>query len=465
MNFLSPEFALCFLAFFPLYWGLARFPAAQKFCFLLASYGLYSLWDWRFAALLLVFSCAVWSFSLLMPHFGRAGFRRLPLGIGVVLVLAYLGMLKYYDFFRDSMHALLGDWVAGQALPAIDFLLPIGVSFYSLNAVAYLVAVSRDERMPARFVDFLLFMVFFPAILAGPVLRPEGVLAQIEAVRPRVLLEPGFALWLICLGAFKKLVVASFLASQWVDQAFADPAAFHALDLWVAMFAYSIQIYCDFSGYTDVVTGLALLLGYRLPRNFNAPYLASNIKIFWQRWHISLSTFIRDFIYIPLGGSRRGLFLAQLNVLFAFACSGLWHGAETRYVVWGLLHGGALVVVNLLAGAGFPALPAWFGRALTFLFVSLAWVFFRADTLEAGQVFLYGLFSGAAPLRFNSVLAALGLAAFFLCSLRFARWEHGLLRFFRHPGWLLRASVLTSIMWLVLELGPSGVPGFIYFKY
>lgn len=464
MNFLSPEFALCFLVFFPLYWGMARYPAVQKSIFLLASYGLYSLWDWRFAGLLLIFSLSVWGFSLLIPWFGRAGFRRLPLFFGVALVLVYLGMLKYYDFFRASFHELMGGLFTGHGIPAIDFLLPIGVSFYSLNAIAYLVAVSRKERLPTRLLDYLLFMVFFPAILAGPVLRPDGVLTQIESSKPRILLEPTFALWLICLGAFKKLVIASFLATQLVDQAFADPAAFHAIDLWVAMFAYSIQIYCDFSGYTDIVTGLALLLGYRLPRNFNSPYLATNIKAFWQRWHISLSTFIRDFIYIPLGGSRQGLFLAQVNVLIAFACSGLWHGAETRYVIWGLMHGMALVVVNL-AGLCWPPMPAFLGRALTFVFVSLAWVFFRADSLEAGYAFLSGLVVFAGTIRYNMFIAALGLSMFFFCSLHFSRWEHAFLRFFRFASWPLRTIVLTSIMWIILELGPSGVPDFIYFKY
>lgn len=465
MNFLSLEFSFIFLAIFPIYWGIANFQSAQKYFLLTISYGLYSLWDWRFSLLLLTFSCGVWLYSKYIYVIENARARQYLILFGSALILVYLGILKYFNFFRDSVHQLLGLYLDASLIPSIDFLLPIGVSFYSLNAIAYLVAVYKNERPPAKFIDFLLFMAFFPTILAGPILRPEGVLAQIESLKPRRLVEAGFALWLIFLGLFKKLVIATFLANTWIDQVFADPSAFHAADLLVAMFAYSIQIFCDFSGYTDVVTGLALLLGYRIPRNFNSPYLANNIKLFWQRWHISLSTFIRDFVYIPLGGARCGMFRMAVNILIAFGLSGLWHGSELRYVVWGLLHGLALILFNVVIRFQTRPLPLVVGRAFTFIFVSVAWVFFRSDSLELASMFLSGLWGFDAPIRFNTIVAIGSLFLFFIVSTRFSNLERYFISVFRYKRITIPAAMLTSLLMIILEFGPSGVPAFIYFKY
>jgi len=466
MNYLSIEFAAAFLAFFPLYWAARGRIAAQKALLLAASYGFYATWDWRFAAMLFAFSCVVWLGGVLLAWAQYRGTRRALLALFVGACLGYLATLKYFDFFRESLQRLLAAAGLPSALPALDLLLPIGVSFYTFHAIAYLVAVYREERLEAaRFGDLALFIAFFPSLLAGPILRPEGMLAQIESRAPRALIEPGFALWLVALGVAKKLVVATWLAARWVDPMFADPGRWNGVELAFGAMAYAVQIFCDFSGYTDVVTGVALLLGYRLPVNFRQPYLAADIKEFWRRWHISLSSFIRDFVYIPLGGNRGGFLRAQANVLAAMALSGLWHGADTKYLIWGLLHGVGVVACNAWSALRAPALPRWLGIALTFGFVTLAWIFFRAESTPAALAYLRAMAAIELPFRTNLPAAAVLLAVFFAVSAWTRHFERGFIALFRSGPWLLRTAAAALFAVALIELGPSGVPPFIYFQY
>ena len=363
MNYLSVEFALALIAFFPLYWALASRVMLQKILLLGASYAFYATWDWRFAAMLSGFSLAVHAGAHLIDGAMSARSSRLRLAAMIALCLGYLGALKYFDFFREGLQQLVAALGGPTSLPTLDILVPVGISFYVFNAIAYLVAVHRREReAPASAMDLALFMGFFPSLLAGPVLRPEGMLGQIECAAPRRLSEPGFALWLIALGVAKKLVVATWLASTWVDPLFAEPGRYNGVELALGLAGYAVQIFCDFSGYTDVVTGIALLLGYQLPVNFIQPYLAGSVKDFWRRWHVSLSTFIRDFVYVPLGGSRAGFVRAQFNVMAAMLLSGLWHGADLKYIVWGALQGAALVACNVWHRFGGARASARAGR-------------------------------------------------------------------------------------------------------
>ena len=426
--------------------------------------------------MLLGFSVTVWGFAGLIARLRNSSLhnatlqnstlRKVVFSSAILFCLGYLGILKYFDFFRESLQDALVASGFAASFPTIDLLMPIGVSFYTFNAIAYLVAVFRGERQSAGALsDFLLFMAFFPSLLAGPILRPEGVLSQIESSAPRQVIEPAFAIWLLVLGVFKKLVVASWLASIWVDPVFADPSAFNPIDLMVGCMAYSLQIFCDFSGYTDVVTGLALLLGYQLPVNFRQPYLANSIKVFWHRWHISLSSFIGDYLYRPLGGSRCSFLRTQLNVLIAFVLSGLWHGADTRYLLWGLLHGLGVAVCNAWSALKMPALPRWLGTLATFLFVSAAWVLFRADSYSVALEFYRAMMSFELPVQFNALVAAMLLAGFFLASAYSARIEGVVLSALRQRSMLLRCGFVVTLMLLLLELGPAGMPTFIYFKY
>jgi D-alanyl-lipoteichoic acid acyltransferase DltB (MBOAT superfamily) len=466
MNYLSIEFVAAFLAFFPLYWAARARVGLQKALLLAASYGFYATWDWRFAAMLFAFSCVVWLGGVLLVRAQYRETRRPLLVLLVGFCLGYLALLKYFDFFRESLQRLLAAAALPSSLPALDVLLPIGVSFYTFHSIAYLVALYREERLePARFGDLLLFIAFFPSLLAGPILRPEGMLAQIASPAPRRLTEPGFALWLIALGVAKKLVVATWLAAEWVDPMFADPGRWNGIELAFGAMAYAVQIFCDFSGYTDVVTGVALLLGYCLPVNFRQPYLAADVKDFWRRWHISLSTFIRDFVYVPLGGNRCGLARAQVNVLVAMALSGLWHGADTKYLIWGLLHGAGVVACNAWAALRAPALPRPLAVALTFAFVTFAWIFFRADSTAGALAYLRAMLVFDLPFQTNLARAAVLLAVFFALSAWTRHCERGFLHLFRGAPWLLRAAAAMLIAVVLVELGPSGVPPFIYFQY
>ena len=466
MNYLSIEFAVALVAFFPLYWALASRVVLQKGLLLAASYAFYATWDWRFAAMLAGFSLAVHACAHLIDRAANPRARQAWLAAAIGLCLAYLAAFKYFDFFREGLQQLVTALGGPASLPTLEILVPVGISFYVFNAIGYLVAIHRSEReRPAGAMDLALFMGFFPSLLAGPVLRPEGMLRQIEGRDPRRLVEPGLANWLIVLGVGKKLVAATWLAGTWVDPLFAEPGRYNGVELALGLAAYAVQIFCDFSGYTDVVTGIALLLGYRLPVNFAQPYLAQSVKDFWRRWHVSLSTFIRDFVYLPLGGNRVGFVRAQVNILAAMLLSGLWHGADLKYIVWGALHGAAVVACNLWRTAGGPALPRMLGVTLTFGFVCLAWTFFRADSLSSALAYLAAMANLARPFAMDVPGGLALLGVFFLLSAHSRTAEQWCVRFFESGQWGLRAGLTLLLALVMIECGPSGVPAFIYFQF
>jgi D-alanyl-lipoteichoic acid acyltransferase DltB (MBOAT superfamily) len=470
MSFVSPEFGLFCLLFLPAYWALASRPSWQRGLLILTGYGLYATWVPKFAVFLLVYSTAMWALGRRMQ---RVPDSRRPLWLGLWLVGSFLLSLKYYEFVRETFQKVLQDTGFDALLPVLDVVTPVGVSFFTFQAVTYLVMVGRRPTLARSWADVLLFLSFWPTLFAGPILRAEYFFAQLDECDPQLRVglpkQPWLALYLIVLGLVQKVVLASCLSAQWVDPVYKFPEQFSSLALMAAMLGYSLQIFLDFAGYTSIVTGLALLLGFTLPVNFRQPYLARNLSDFWSRWHVSLSSFIRDYIYIPLGGNRRGFARTQFNVLVGMLISGLWHGANWTFVVWGLLHGLGVVVVNGVQRLGMPLWPRWAAQMMTFVFVSVAWVFFRADSVPQALQMLQGLFVNPKGFWADDIPQAWGLILIALCVGMLSPWAGDLerkatLQLARLRPWG-GVLVLALVLCAVLFYGPEGVPNFIYYRF
>jgi D-alanyl-lipoteichoic acid acyltransferase DltB (MBOAT superfamily) len=365
-----------------LYYACAAHRAVRQAIVVGASLFFYGWWDVRFVPLLAGLTVANW---LIARWFAIARARWIPV-LGVALNLAVLGLFKYADFFRGTVDALLG-----EAFHPWNLILPLGISFFVFQKISYLIDLRRGDRHIYGFLDFGMFVTFFPQLIAGPIVRHNEIIHQfgLDPRRPEMWenLSRGFVLFVI--GVAKKVALADTLAMV-ADPLFAKSvaASLSAAEAWIATGAYTLQIYFDFSGYSDMAIGLALMFGLRLPLNFNAPYRAGSIRDFWRRWHMTLSRFLRDYLYIPLGGNRCGALRQAVNVIVTMLLGGLWHGANWTFVAWGGLHGAALAVNHVWQGAGFR-LPRPIAWALTLLFVMAGWVLFRsASFATAGDVLL-----------------------------------------------------------------------------
>lgn len=466
MHYLSPEFALMFLVFLWIYWraGWAKGPEAQNRLLLIASYLFYWSFNWRFAVLLFIFSLVILGLARLVTQ-NDGSRRKWPMALGIVLALVNLGIFKYYNFFREEALQWLSPLFNATSLPALDLLLPVGISFYTFQGLAYLISVGRGEVRAANWQDGLLHLSFFPTLLAGPICRPAELLPQIQTVDDRNLLQTDWAFLLLLSALIKKVWLSAWLAETWVNPVFANPDGYHAVELICAVMAYAWQLFFDFSGYTDLVTALALFLGFQLPRNFNQPYLAKSISEFWQRWHISLSRWIRDFVYIPLGGNRGSWGRTQINVLIAMTLSGLWHGASLTFVIWGVWHGLGVIAQNIWQKIGLVRLPGLLAQMLTFIFVCVGWLMFRAENWEAVELFLVGLTDWQSMPRFNWVGLLLAVAIFFWAASRAeASMKAGTEWLSRWPWWMKSILLVLGAL-LVIEMSPPGMPGFIYFGF
>ena len=465
MSFVSPEFGLLCLLFLPLYWACANWPRVQRGLLIVSGYALYATWVPALTLVLLLYSTVVWGLGRWMAATHQP---RLPRVLGLWLAGTFLVTLKYYEWVRETFQALLSPWGFHSVLPVVDVVAPVGVSFLTFQAITYLVAVGRREVAARTWPDVLLFLSFWPTLFAGPILRAESFFAQIDSGpigRPR---ETWRALYLLMLGVVQKVVLASWLSAHVVDAVFKFPEHHSRGAVAAALLGYSLQIFFDFAGYTAIVTGLALLLGYALPLNFRQPYLARNLADFWTRWHMSLSSFIRDYIYIPLGGNQRGWRRTQLHVLLAMLISGLWHGASWTFVCWGLMHGLGVVGLNVLRRFGMPAWPRFLAHMLTFGFVTLAWVWFRADSVaQAVQVF-QGLITSPAtePTPVPSWPMLVGLAmALWILSPWAQTLESTAVRVMRAMGVVGTGLCLFVVLAWAIYAGPDGVPSFIYYRF
>ncbi len=361
-----------------------------------------------FYLLLLLFSCLVNYLSGL--SIGKYKYKKLILALSVSLNLLLLGLYKYAIFITETINQLFAaqfravNWLTclqnemtGDTGDIHSIILPIGISFYTFQAISYQVDVYRKQVQPVRdFLDFSFYLSFFPQVVSGPIVRASYFIPQLYRKYKLTRQEFSHSLYLILKGLFKKMVIADFLSVNFVDRIFDAPLSYSGVENLLALYSYTIQIYCDFSGYTDIAIGLALMLGFKIPVNFNAPYQATSLTDFWHRWHISLSTWLRDYLYIPLGGNRKGKVRMYFNLLMTMVLGGLWHGANLRFVIWGAIHGFALVVEKLFRSLvpspkKMSLLFQAFSVFLTFQVVSFAWIFFRIESNEKIQQFFYQL--------------------------------------------------------------------------
>lgn len=439
-----------------------------------ASYVFYAHWDWRFLPLIFGSSTADYLLGLKIGHTDDPVLRKRWLLLTVLLNLGVLGFFKYLNFGMDTARAVLAGLNVAAPEWTLEVALPIGISFFTFESMSYVIDVYRRELPPHKsYLEYLSFVAFFPHLVAGPIVRPRDLLPQLGGPPRFSPTEGSEALFLIAWGLLKKVAIGDYLALNLVDRVFDQPIQYSALECYAAVIGYAVQIYCDFSGYTDVAIGSALLLGIRFPLNFNAPYKAVNIQDFWRRWHISLSTWLRDYLYVPLGGNRKGPIRTYVNLMLTMLLGGLWHGASWTFVVWGGLHGSALALNRFISSrrklTNRPADPNFLRHGLsvflTFHFVCVAWVFFRAPSFGQARIIFAQLgeltsYHPNLPPAVVCVLAV-GLLTHFAPE-KWYEWTKS--QFARLPG-PVQGLALAAAAFLLRELISAEAVPFVYFQF
>lgn len=477
MLFPTLAFGIFFLFVFVVAWSLDRENGRRKLFLLLASWFFYAQWDWRFVGLLIGSAVLNWAVAALIARSQDGPGRRAWLVLGVVGNLTILGFFKYYGFFVQEAGSLLARFGWERDLPLLEIVLPVGISFFTFQGISYVIDVWRRTTEPARsLLDVMLLMSFFPHLVAGPIVRASDLLPQFDRV-PHLTREMAtHGLLLIVWGLFKKTVIASELATRLVDPVFFDPSAYSGIDIAAAVYGYAVQIYCDFSAYSDMAIGLAALLGYSFPRNFDQPYRASSMQQFWRRWHISLSSWLRDYLYIPLGGSRHGLFWSCVAVFITMVLGGLWHGAAWTFLAWGALHGGVQVIERLGRAArsalrpddAQPArangLTTAVGIVVTFHIVCLGWILFRSETFAMATQMIQGLGRIGPMVMLTPLMLGLIVGGLAMHGLPPRAVEGLAMRLKSAPA--ITLGLILGVAFLVVEaMRPEGVAPFIYFQF
>lgn len=468
MLFTQLEFAFLFIVTFG-FLLVCRQHTLRKAGLLAASYYFYAYWDYRFLALIGLSTIVDYAIGLRLVKLdpkSHAQQRTRLLWISLTINLGALAFFKYCNFFIESLRLALEP--LGWNLHTLNIILPVGISFYTFQTLSYTIDVYRGRLKACNSVlDFALFVSFFPQLVAGPIVRASDFLPQLET-NTKLSVERfflGFRQFTI--GLFKKMFIADNLAG-FVDAVFVTAGSYDALTTWLAVFAYSLQIYCDFSGYSDMAIGVARSLGYDLPRNFNWPYLATRIDDFWRRWHISLSSWLRDYLYIPLGGNRKGRARTYINLLITMLLGGLWHGAAWTFVVWGGIHGAALAITKF-CDEMFPAsrktnfFRTLLGRISTLLVVAVAWVFFRAASFNDAARILQSMFGGGDGYRYLPIMMAIILP----CSIivHFIGLLNSEKTLALPANRIGSAVVLLTMFWLAIVFHPRDFSPFIYFQF
>jgi alginate O-acetyltransferase complex protein AlgI len=474
MLFCSLPFFYFFCVIFAVYWSLP-WQRARVWLLLIASFYFYASWNKQLALLIGVTTVMDYLVARGMDATDRQLRRRFLLGLSLVVNLGILVYFKYANFFLHSLEAALRAGGATASLPVLKVILPVGISFYTFEAINYTVDVFRRRvRAERNLANFMLFITFFPHLVAGPIVRARDFLPQIHRLKRWDWLRLQLGVQYLLMGLFKKWAIADHMA-QFADPVFASPGLYSTAACWIATLAYTLQIYCDFSGYTDMALGCAHMLGYKLAINFNMPYLARNAAEFWHRWHISLSTWLRDYLFIPLGGSRGTAHQTRRNLLLTMTLGGLWHGANWTFVIWGVYHGLLLIGHRLFAAACKPwpildrACQSVLGTVcrwtVTMLAVMLGWVLFRATTLPVAASVLHRLFvpqvGMSAPMPAFSLWCLLVLVAACHAIGHYRLWKWAVTRL---PAPALGFGYATALT-LALLLAPATGKAFIYFVF
>ncbi|MEM1348118.1 MAG: MBOAT family protein [Myxococcota bacterium] len=472
MLFDSALFVWFFITVFVVYWQGTTTHRGKIVWLLAASWFFYASWNAALLGLIL-FSTAV-DFIVGRKMYAASA-RRTRRGLLLVSVTTNLGLLayfKYTNFFLGSLQGLSDAWGFGWALPVLEITLPVGISFYTFQTLSYTIDIYRGKLEPIDdFMKFALFVSFFPQLVAGPIVRASHFLPQLGQAPQYDVRQHGVGLYLIAVGMVKKVAVANYLAINFVDRAFEQPQLFSSVEMWLAVYGYALQIYCDFSGYSDIAIGAALLLGFTLPENFDRPYVAADLQDFWRRWHISLSTWLRDYLYIPLGGSRHGTWRTYRNLMATMVLGGLWHGASWNFVIWGALHGGVLGISRAYQRRFQRDAPPASGlrrvvaSLLTFHFVCFAWIFFRAGDIQLSAEVLGTICAGTIATTNISGMIALvlfgGLAAHWTPT----SWNTRVRELFVAMPVLLKALLLFALATVLQYVQGMDVVPFIYFQF
>jgi D-alanyl-lipoteichoic acid acyltransferase DltB (MBOAT superfamily) len=463
MLFPTIQFAIFFPIVLALSWALMARPRLWKPFIVFASYFFYASASWRFCLLLAGITLGNHAAAKLIHQSSDERARKRIVALAVAADLGVLGVFKYYSFFAQDIARALHALSLGVPIPLLTIALPVGISFFTFQAISYTVDVKRGLIEPASLIDVAIYLSFFPHLVAGPIVRAREFLPQLARPRDpgRVAVSSGITL--IALGLVKKVVLADYLARTIVDPVFGVPQAYHAPDVLLAAYGYAAQIYCDFSGYTDMAIGLALLMGFVFPQNFASPYRATGFRDFWRRWHMTLSRFLRDFLYIPLGGNRAGRLLTYRNLTITMVLGGLWHGAAWPFVLWGAFHGTGLVLEHALGGR--LKTPTWLRWLVTFHLIVLGWVLFRSQGLDLAGTFLSRLASPGAPTLWTAPVIAAIAVVIGLQLLPERPIDRLQERLGQLKPVLLGAGLAVLILFVGATVPSQGVPPFIYFRF
>jgi len=468
MLFPTVEFILFFCAVMSFVWLLRPSVYSRNLILLAASYFFYGAWDLRFLGLMASVSAIAYGAGRMVGPDARYSKRvqKLVLVLSIGALLGTLGVFKYFNFFALSLQQLLEAANLSRDWHWLQILLPVGLSFYVFQAISYILDVKRGDVFARRDpVDVFLYISFFPQLVAGPIVRASVFLPQIGQITVPNAQMRARAVVLIATGLLKKMVIANYLSVLLVDPVFLLPEGQNALTAAVGLLGYGLQIYCDFSGYSDIAIGVALLLGFHFPANFCQPYRADSLRNFWQRWHISLSSWIRDYLYLPLGGSRGSSRRTALVLLLTMTLAGLWHGAGWNFILWGALHGAVLVIERQLRIAGI-APPKIMRILLVFGVVLLLWIPFRASSITVTVEFLTALtrFDAYAPVTLSPTVFALLLVGLALNWLPASTAQKLELSITKLPA-SAQAALLSLISFVIFAIAQEGVAPFIYFQF
>lgn len=473
MIFSSGLFLFLFLGFSFIYACLRHHTSARLLFVTLFSYYFYYKSSGTYFFLLAIVTMVDFFLAKRMVREETPFRRKLLLAVSLTINLGLLIYFKYTNFFYEMLAPL---W-QGQ-FHALDIFLPVGISFFTFQSLSYTIDVYRRELQPLdRLLDYAFYVSFFPQLVAGPIVRARDFIPQIRRplfVSPQMVAQGVF---FIVSGFFKKAVISDYISVNFVERIFDDPSLYSGLENLFGVYGYALQIYCDFSGYSDMAIGIALLLGFEFPLNFRSPYKADSVTDFWHRWHISLSTWLRDYLYISLGGNRKGKLRTYINLIITMLLGGLWHGASWNFVVWGGLHGIALALhKGYRALLGRPKSYAsrgpkkFFAALLTFHFVCLSWIFFRNSSFEASLEMIHRIFTDFHPELFGQLMLGywkvwllMGLG--YLLHLLPDSWNSQGILFLQKVRLLGQAVILVLLVYLVIQVKSSDIQPFIYFQF
>ena len=479
MLFNSFSFLIFFPIIFILYWFVTqRNLKWQNIMLLIASYYFYACWDWRFL-FLLVFSTGLDFFTgLKMEECTSKKQKQFWFWLSVILNLGFLGIFKYYNFFVSSFATGLANMGLHINVYTLKVILPVGISFYTFHGLSYVIDIYKEKiKAEKNFVDYSLFVSYFPLLVAGPIERATHLLPQIKVPRTFNANNAIVGVELMAWGFFKKVVIADSM-SLLVNKVYANPTAYDSTSLVIAAIAFSFQIYCDFSGYSDIAIGCSKILGIDLLQNFNFPYLSRNIAEFWRRWHISLSSWFRDYIYIPLGGSKLSMVLNIRNVFVIFIVSGIWHGANFTFIIWGTIHA-LLFIPSFVMGSNkkykqdivhqgkmLPSIKDLVMMAITFFFVTLAWIFFRAENVSQAFTYITSIATNAVgkKLVFENTELMGYLFSYITLFLGSTYWLYVKTNLYK-PSRAMQFSIALLLLIVIAFFGQFSKQSFIYFQF